>query len=1621
LFVSKLKIIGLGWFMLAGGAACTPTEDQAYRPISPPPTPRSKEGPQDADPQKAPEGPSDQGAATATDQAPLFMTEPPATISLNEGEVLSLSVLAKGDGVLSYASQCANRCPASLTIGADGAVAWSPSFNDAGIYDVRFSATDGRGNVGTSQYVRIRVLNINRRPILSAVTVIPDNPDRPAFFICDVRASDLDNGDIVRISRRWTVNGQDPAGGHLGAKTVPLSSLGVAGDVIRCEATAADQSGGVSEMSPSAEVVIPNSPPVLISSGVVLESGVALRAVAETTAAQGFKVGDAVRCVVSLYDQEGGRVAVPTMRLVALPLPTPLGAVDPGLTAAPPTGDLPGTAAEGVTTLSGSDVVFSAAAPVEYFGLPLLATGGLYGISYSLESYTIEKKYAHRPLACIATVTDGSSTQAVANYVTRVGNTAPTLRSVSLVVDETAPNVVITADGAARATPRAGGGLRCLATYDDADGDPLVPSVRFTSRRGGVDRLRLSPSVTWSSGCVVPTGVCTATGFYTMRRWTDIAGDSAVKSQLSDIHDDVLSCATSVSDLTAYGSLTSSRQSAAVTVGDSPPTIQLITGAGAVVVGGFTANGSESQQLYTGDRFKPLTYLGSDPDGDALTFKQTSVAGEPDCAAYQVAVTMDETYYPSMVLSQVAGVPAMSYPHRDRSCKLSIAALAAPAVGAAALESSPRIVSLTIPNRAPKLFCGTRQEIEPLILGENMTALYQETPASNLRRYLKTASQDVFSQIAAVGQGLGTNELGQTDDAESDRTSMLCTVIDLDGRAAAGETPTISVFGIQAPAQDDAFGWTVTGASDHGCSFTLSDGNSRESLTLNPFGLTRPVHTRAAAFRMGVRPCSGVITVRDGRAIDTDALDSNAVSYTILPKINLAMTDVTLTPECRLTPRLEASVGDASSLQFRTPASTGIQPAGYAGEALTPEDFPASLKASVRSNDALFEFSDLRTRDNVAALGLSPVETQTFGEMMSAPTQASLTALSKPETTRTAAQAQSLYFLEDSLETSLSRKHLSLELTVTGSSRTTGVPQTSRTVKKAIGITSQEVTSADVGARPRRASFNAGVFGFDGMQVSRYLACPSDQTCAGQEASIASGEMHTCYVSEGGGVYCFGGNTRGQVGVINAVSASGAFQYQSPSVVSVRNTGENCGPGYRDSGLETCPMNGVDVPRVQAVTAGVAHSCALTIAGEVLCWGDNTMGQLGLAGNITAAPGSAQFSDPHEAADYVFYDRGGAPARLDHIVSIASGPWHTCALTESRELYCWGANPNGRNVLTSIPSTFCGPNGSSSCVRNPLPLPDLSGAVQVSAGGFGSRLPLQGRAPGASYIGGTTCALMTNGQTRCFGDGIYGISAAGGAPGISHAVGLLGRLASLIEDYVLNLVGRDSLAPRSADRAIVALTVGRLTACAVAMNRTVCWGGGEAGGVSDPFTSGGGLTAVGVATTDAAVTSPVVAGGEGGALVAARSQGIGFSCDVASDANHRAAVWCVGKNHFIAGVSEPTAMPVPTYGALGSGSLQSSVLRPDAAPVKSLVVCEAAGGCPLEDVVALSAGAFHACAVTNDGRVHCWGSNFAGQTGAPPESALSPQETPPATARLVATGAAVRRCGRVLKAFFQDR
>ena len=131
---------------------------------------------------------------------------------------------------------------------------------------------------------------------------------------------------------------------------------------------------------------------------------------------------------------------------------------------------------------------------------------------------------------------------------------------------------------------------------------------------------------------------------------------------------------------------------------------------------------------------------------------------------------------------------------------------------------------------------------------------------------------------------------------------------------------------------------------------------------------------------------------------------------------------------------------------------------------------------------------------------------------------------------------------------------------------------------------------------------------------------------------VSAGDLHTCALTTVGGVKCWGQNHVGEVGDgtnfnrnapvdvsgltsgVATVSAGNAYTCALSTAGGVTCWGDNffgqLGDGTNNNRNVPVDVTGL-TSGVAAISAGNQHTCALTTAGGVKCWGQNLDGQFG--------------------------------------------------------------------------------------------------------------------------------------------------------------------------------------------------------------------------------------------------------------------------------------------------------------------------------------------------------------------------------------------------------------------------
>ena len=492
---------------------------------------------------------------------------------------------------------------------------------------------------------------------------------------------------------------------------------------------------------------------------------------------------------------------------------------------------------------------------------------------------------------------------------------------------------------------------------------------------------------------------------------------------------------------------------------------------------------------------------------------------------------------------------------------------------------------------------------------------------------------------------------------------------------------------------------------------------------------------------------------------------------------------------------------------------------------------------------------------------------------------------------------------------------------------------------------------------------------------------------AGGVAAVATGASHSCALTTAGGVKCWGDNTYGQLGDntqtqrltpvnvsgltsgVKAIAAGDTHTCALTNAGGVKCWGQNSTGQIGDGTFNNVRLTAVDVTGltsgVKALEAGASHSCAVTASSGVKCWGWNGFGQIGDNSNTER----------------------DTPVDVNGLTSgvsgIAVGQYHSCALVGAG-VKCWGWNDYGQ----------VGDNTSGTPRLTPVNVLGLASGVSGIAAGNGH-----------------TCAVLTGGGVKCWGDNTYGqvgdgtsantrlapadvAGVSGAATVVAGGLHSCARVGGGVACWGLNsnaqlgdnsVTERDNAVDVFGLAALGLVSGGGIHTCALTVGRGVrCWGGNAAGQLGDgttnyevALTTPIGLTsgATALAAGDSHSCAIVAGGGKcwGDNAFGQLGDNTQFQrltpVDVSGLAGATAIMASVGGKHTCAIVGGGGAM---CWGRNGNGQLGDNSIAQRLTPV---AVSGLASG-----VTAISGGQLHTCAVASGG-VKCWGYNQNNQIG----------------------------------------
>jgi alpha-tubulin suppressor-like RCC1 family protein len=305
------------------------------------------------------------------------------------------------------------------------------------------------------------------------------------------------------------------------------------------------------------------------------------------------------------------------------------------------------------------------------------------------------------------------------------------------------------------------------------------------------------------------------------------------------------------------------------------------------------------------------------------------------------------------------------------------------------------------------------------------------------------------------------------------------------------------------------------------------------------------------------------------------------------------------------------------------------------------------------------------------------------------------------------------------------------------------------------------------------------------------LTCASG-TCTQCVTEISFGQAHSCVLEHDHTVHCVGQGTNGQLGN-NAIVNSPTYVQVADAAGPITNAMQigagftfNCavrsdttvwcwgygywgqlGTGaYSDSpiAVQVTKTDTTALTDIVEVHAGGMHACARSNAGNIWCWGYSYDGELG-DNTTTYRPTASQVT------------HGGVA--LTGAATLGVGYAHSCMLDNTGQVWCWGANTDGRvgdGTVTNVMEAKVVATGAEVAVgRRHTCVRQATGAVSCWGDNRGGQLgdgtttnSSTAKAVVTSVGGGAfssaasiaagrvSCAVTTEGAPVCWGGDAHG-------------------------------------------------------------------------------------------------------------------------------------------------------------------------------------------------------------------------------------------------------------------------
>ncbi len=411
-----------------------------------------------------------------------------------------------------------------------------------------------------------------------------------------------------------------------------------------------------------------------------------------------------------------------------------------------------------------------------------------------------------------------------------------------------------------------------------------------------------------------------------------------------------------------------------------------------------------------------------------------------------------------------------------------------------------------------------------------------------------------------------------------------------------------------------------------------------------------------------------------------------------------------------------------------------------------------------------------------------------------------------------------------------------------------------------------------------------------GMFMMSFIKGRQAETYPIQVDTVSLGGHHSCVLSTNHFIKCWGDNEYGQLGY-GDTNDRGGNANEMGDFLPTTDLGSNF--------------------MVAQIALGNYHSCALSTNHSIKCWGDNEYGQLGYGDTNNKGDNTNEMGDFLSTVDL---------GSNFMVAQIALGDYHSCALSTSQSIKCWGRNSEGQLGYGDTNNR----GGNANEMGGFLLTVDLGSnfmVAQIALGYYHS------------------CALSTNYSIKCWGSnnsGQLGYEDTNNRGDNTNEMGDYLPTVDLGSNFMVDPIA-----------------LGAYHSCAVSTNHSIkCWGRNNYGQLGYGDTNNRGTNA-----NEMGDLLPTV-NLDNNFIAAQIALGWDYSCALST--NH--SIKCWGRND---------------YGQLGYGDTNNR--GTNANEMGDLLPTVNLDSNFIAAQIAL--GWYHSCALSTNHSIKCWGLSNNGQLG----------------------------------------